>query len=117
MMQLVNSMEGPVEGGFCERETMRHKVILAVVAIIYIAVAALGIYLGHRDSRPQPMTQLCVSSIAGSSDTSDTQVFVTRSGMWYHRGGCLELQQSRIPAKLSQVRQYCRPCTRCRPQR
>jgi len=99
-------------------EAMRRKIILAVVAIIYVFVAALGIYLGHRDSRTQPTTQLCVSSIAGPAETSgNTQVFVTRSGMWYHRGGCREIQQSRIPVKLSVVRQYCRPCMRCRPQR
>ena len=97
---------------------MRRKIILAVVAIIYVVVAAAGIYLGHRDSRPQPTTQPCVSSIAGPADTTgDTLVFVTNNGMWYHRVGCRELQQSRIPVKLSQVRQYCRPCTKCRPQR
>lgn len=98
-------------------EIMRRKVILAVVAIIYVVVAAVGIYLGHRKSRTQPTAQPCVSSIAGTADTDDTLVFVTRSGMWYHRGVCRELQQSKIPVKLSQVRQYCRPCTKYRPQR
>ncbi|HUT47237.1 MAG TPA: hypothetical protein VMX36_13215 [Sedimentisphaerales bacterium] len=96
---------------------MRRKIILTAVAIIYVFVAALGIYLGHRDPRPQPTTQPCVSSMAGRADTGDTLVFVTSGGMWYHRGACRELQQSRIPVKLSVVRQYCRPCTRCRPQR
>jgi len=97
---------------------MRRKIILAVVAIIYVFVAALGIHLGHRDSRPQPTTQLCVSSIAEPADTTgDTLVFVTRSGLWYHRGACRELQKSRMQVKLSVVRQYCRPCTKCRPQR
>ncbi len=99
-------------------ETMRRKIILVVVAIIYVIVAALGIYLGHRDDRPQPTIQPCVSSIAGQADnTGDTLVFVTRSGLWYHRGACRELQKSRIPVKLSVARQYCRPCTKCRPQR
>ncbi|MFC1603837.1 hypothetical protein ACFL5F_02310 [Planctomycetota bacterium] len=96
---------------------MRRKIILAAVAITYVFVAALGIYLGHRKSRPQPTTQLCVSSIAEPANTDDTLVFVARGGLWYHRGYCRELQKSGIPAKLSQVRQYCRPCTRCRPQR
>ena len=97
---------------------MRRKIILAVVAIIYVVVAAVGIYLGHRVSRTQPTAQLCVSSIAGPAETTDdTRVFVTSGGMWYHRGVCRELQQSRIPVKLSVVRQYCRPCTKCRPQR
>lgn len=97
-------------------ETMRRKIILTVVAIIYIFVAALGIYLGHRKSRSQPTTQPYVSSIAGSKDTEDTQVFVQRGGLWYHRGYCRELEKSGIPAKLSHVREYCRPCPKCRPQ-
>jgi len=68
---------------------MRRKIILTVVATIYIVVAALGIYLGHLKSRPQPTAQPYVSSMAGSAETADdTLVFVTRSGMWYHRGGC-----------------------------
>jgi hypothetical protein len=96
---------------------MRRKIILTIVAIIYIAVAAVGIYLGHRENQTQTTTQPYVSSIAGPADTDDTLVFVTKSGMWYHRGACRELLHSRIPVKLSQVRQYCRPCTKCRPQR
>jgi len=102
---------------FAKGEMMRRKIILAVVAIIYVVVAAVGIYLGHRDSRTQPSAQPCVSNIAGPADTTDdTQVFVTSGGLWYHRGPCRELQQSRIPVKLSVVRKYCRPCTKCRPQ-
>ena len=97
---------------------MRRKIILAVVAIIYVVVAALGIYLGHRNNRLQPTTQPYVSSMAGSAETSgDTVVFVTNRGMWYHRDYCRELRKSRVPVKLSVVRQYCRPCTKCRPQR
>jgi energy-converting hydrogenase Eha subunit F len=96
---------------------MRRKIILAVVVVIYIVVAAVGMYLGHRKERPQLMTKPYVSSIAGSADTDDTLVFVERGGLWYHRGYCRELQKSGIPAKLSQVRGYCRPCTKCRPQR
>ncbi|MHC4325967.1 MAG: hypothetical protein ACYSUX_16980 [Planctomycetota bacterium] len=96
---------------------MRRKIILTIVAAIYVFVAALGIYLGHRKSRPRLATQPCAASIAGKADTDDTLVFVARGGMWYHRGYCRELRKSGVPAKLSQVRQYCRPCTRCRPQR
>jgi len=62
---------------------MRRKIILAVVAAIYVFVAALGIYLGDRGSRPLPTIQPCVSSSSGSTDTDDTQVFVARGGMWY----------------------------------
>ncbi|MHC4208024.1 MAG: hypothetical protein ACYSTT_25495 [Planctomycetota bacterium] len=96
---------------------MRRKIILTFVAAIYVFVAALGIYLGHRKDRQQQMTQPYVSSIAGSKDTEDPQVFVERGGLWYHRRTCRELLKSRIPTKLSQARDYCRPCMRCRPQR
>jgi len=97
---------------------MKRKIILTVAAITYVIVAAIGLYLGRRDGRLQSTTQPCVSSIAGPADTTgDSTVFVTNKGMWYHRAGCRELQNSRIPVKLSAVRQYCRPCTKCRPQR
>jgi hypothetical protein len=96
---------------------MRRKIILTIVAVIYVIVAALGIYLGYRKDRPQQMTRPQVASITGSKDTEDIQVFVERSSLWYHRGYCRELQKSGTPAKLSQVRDYCRPCPKCRPQR
>ena len=97
---------------------MRRKIILTVAAAIYVIVAAVGIYLGHRDGQPQPTTQPRISSIAGPADTTgDSLLFVTNKGMWYHRAGCRELQNSRIPVKLNVVRQYCRPCTKCKPQR
>jgi hypothetical protein len=96
---------------------MQRKIILTVIAAIYVFIAVLGIYLGHRKDRPQPTTQLQVAGIAGSKHTEDTQVFVERGGLWYHRGYCRELQKSGIPAKLSQVNGYCRPCPKCRPQR
>jgi hypothetical protein len=97
---------------------MRRKIILTIAAVIYVIVAAIGLYLGRRDGRPQTTTQPCVSSIAGAAEAAiESTVFVTNKGMWYHRAGCRELQNSRIPVKLSDVRQYCRPCTTCRPQR
>ena len=101
---------------FAKGEMMRRKIILAIVAIIYVFLAGLGIYLGNRRNQPHTSTQPCVSSVAGPADTSgDTLVFVTSGGLWYHRGVCRELRQSRIPVKLSMVSQYCRPCTKCRP--
>jgi len=96
---------------------MRHKIILAVISIIYAAVAAVGIYLGQRKSRPQSSVQSCVSSIADSADTDNALVFVAGNGLWYHRGACREHHESRIPVKLSVARKYSRPCTKCRPQR
>jgi hypothetical protein len=96
---------------------MRRKIIIAGVASIYIAVAAVGIYLGYQKDRQQTTALTCFSSIAGPADTGDTLVYVSRDGLWYHRAGCCELHKSGIPAKLSVARKYCRPCTRCRPQR
>jgi len=96
---------------------MRRKIILTIVAAIYVFMAALGIYLGHRKNRPQPIAQPQVASIAGSKDTEDPVVFVERNGLWYHRHYCRKLQKSPIPSKLSVVREYCRPCPRCSPPR
>jgi len=96
---------------------MRRKIILTVIAAIYVFVAALGFYLGRRKEHPQPITQPQVASIVGSKGTEDPLVFVERNGLWYHRNYCRELKQSPIPAKLSLVRGNCRPCPRCQPQR
>jgi hypothetical protein len=96
---------------------MRRKIILTTIAVIYIFMAALGIYLSNRKEQPQRITQPQVASIADSKDTEDPVVFVERNGLWYHRHYCRELQKSPIPAKLSQVRGYCRPCSKCKPQK
>jgi hypothetical protein len=105
-----------VRNGFAKGKIMRRKIILTIIAAIYIFMAALGIYLRSRKNRPQQMTQPQVASIAGSAETEDAQVFVERGGLWYHRHYCRELEKSPIPAKLSQVSEYCRPCPKCRPQ-
>jgi hypothetical protein len=117
MSLLVESTEGLMKDTVCGKETMRRKIILISIAIIYIVVAALGIYLGHQKNRPQPIIKPSIASAAGPVDDGDTIVFVTRDGLWYHRAACRELRESRIPAKLSVARNYCRPCTKCRPQR
>ena len=96
---------------------MRRKIILISIAIIYILVAAVGIYLGRQKNRQQPIIQSNIASAAVSADNGDTIVFVTRDGLWYHRAACRELLESRMPVKLSMARKYCRPCTKCRPQR
>ena len=95
---------------------MRKKLFWSVIAIAYAAAMALGIYLGHRDGQAQPAPQAQPVKVSAAADTGDTLVFVTKSGLWYHRGTCRELQASRIPVKLSQVRSHCRPCPKCRPQ-
>jgi hypothetical protein len=106
-----------VEDNIYGKDTMKRKIILVSIAAIYIVVAALGIYLGHQKSRPQPLIQPSIASAAEPADNGDTIVFVTRDGLWYHRAACRELRESRIPVKLSVARKYCRPCTKCRPQR
>jgi len=96
-------------------ETMlRKKLTWAAVGITFVAIVALGLYVRLRESQPQPTAPNYLAS-PSHTDTSDTTVFVTRTGMWYHRGTCIDLRKSRIPVKLSQVQQYCRPCSKCRP--
>jgi len=111
----MNTKEELLENGFSKGKLMRRKIILTAIAAIYIFMVALGIYLEHRKEQPQPITQPQAASIAGSNDTEDTMVFVQRNGLLYHRHYCRKLQKSPIPAKLSIVRDYCRPCPRCRP--
>lgn len=121
MINIILSQKLYSRGGIkqlIERQTMRRKIILTIVVVIYVFLAALGLYLGHRQKLPESTAQPYVSSIAGHADTpEDTVVFVTQGGMWYHRGYCRELQKYRIPVKLSVVKEYCKPCTKCRPQR
>ena len=50
-------------------------------------------------------------------DMSNTLVFVTRGGLWYHRATCRDARQPRIPMRLSHAGQYYRPCAVCRPLR
>jgi hypothetical protein len=102
---------------FAKGQTMQKKLFWPVVAIVYAVVMALGIYLGHRDSQAKPAPQAYPVNSTAAADTDETLVFVTRTGTWYHRGTCRDLQTSRIPVKLGQVRPYCRPCPKCRPQR
>ena len=110
-------MKERVEGTICGKDNMRRKIILIGIAVIYILVAAVGIYLGHQKNSPQPIIQASIAGTADSTDNSDTIVFVTRDGLWYHRAACRELRESRIPVKLGVAREYCRPFTKCRPQR
>ena len=96
-------------------ETMlRKNLVWAAVGVTFVAIVAIGLYVRVKENPAQPMAADYLAS-PSHTDTSDTTVFVTRAGLWYHRGGCRDLQKSRIPVKLSQVQQYCRPCSKCRP--
>jgi hypothetical protein len=96
---------------------LRNKLVLAAAAFICIEIIAVSLYARYRERQPQPVTQTCVSHAADTTEAGNVQVFATRTGMWYHRGTCKELQKSRIPVKLSQVRPYRKPCPKCRPPR
>ena len=105
-----------------EREKMRNKLIWPAVAITCAFIVATGIYLGLRDSQPQPTTQPYYrspssdnTSPAPEPDKNDLIVYVTRTGECYHRGSCGYLRSSKIPMKLSEARRRYRPCSRCRP--
>ena len=107
---------------------MQNKLIWPAVAIICAIIIASGIYLGLRDSQPQPTLQTFTETslseydipggrVSTKSDRSDPIVYVTRTGQRYHTGSCSYLKYSKIPMKLSEARKRYRPCSRCRPSR
>jgi len=102
---------------FQEYETMlRKNAMWVAVGIVFVAIVALGSYVYLKESQSRPTAPSYLAS-PSHTDTGDTTVYVTRAGLWYHRGSCRDVQKSRIPVKLSQVQQYCRPCSKCRPPR
>lgn len=98
---------------------MRKKLVWAALGVECAVAIAFGICLWLRHSRSSPPQAQVAAAYHASlaPDVSDTLVFVTRGGLWYHRATCPDVRQSRIPVKLSQVSQYCRPCAKCKPSR
>jgi hypothetical protein len=96
---------------------MWQKLIWAALGVECAVAAVFGscLWLRHSRSSPPHAQALAPYHASLAPDTSDTLVFVTRTGLWYHQGTCRDVRQSRIPVKLSQVSQYCRPCAKCRP--
>jgi len=47
--------------------------------------------------------------------TTDSTVYITKSGKKYHRAGCKFLGKSSIPVRLSDVKKYYLPCKLCKP--
>jgi competence protein ComEC len=109
---------------------MWNKLIWPSVAIICAIIIAFGIYLGLKDSKPQPQsvtktnwkpegailveTTTQPQSVTKTNE-SDPIVYVTRTGECYHRGSCGYLRKSKIPMKLSEAKKRYRPCSKCRP--
>lgn len=52
---------------------------------------------------------------AASTRTTDTTVYITKSGAKYHRTGCRYLSKSKIPIPLSRAKSAYDPCTKCHP--
>lgn len=107
---------------------MRNKLIWPAVAIICALIVATGVYLGLRDSQPQPTTQTYAENsssnytasegkVSTDTDKSNPIVYVTRTGECYHRGSCGYLRKSKTPMKLSEARKRYRPCSKCGPPR
>ncbi|MDE0681648.1 MAG: hypothetical protein OXI63_01915 [Candidatus Poribacteria bacterium] len=65
----------------------------------------------------QPSMSEVVPSVdsAAIGETSEEQVFVTRTGKKYHREGCISLRRSKIPISLTEAKQRYGPCGRCNP--
>ena len=109
-------------------EKRQNNFIWPAVAIICALIVATGVYMGLRDSQPQPTTQTYVGtsssnyatstdSVSTDADKSDPIVYATRTGECYHRSHCGYLRKSKIPMKLSEARKRYRPCSKCGPPR
>ena len=68
---------------------------------------------------PQPSVSGVSSSVDAEAigETSDEQVFRTRTGKKYHREGCISLRRSQIPISLAEAKERYSPCGRCNPPR
>jgi len=96
---------------------MWRKLMWAALGAECAVAVAFGGRLWLQHSRPVPAQaqSLVQSDVTHAGEAGDALVFVTRTGLWYHRATCREVRQSRIPIKLSQISQYRRPCAVCRP--
>ena len=68
---------------------------------------------------PQPSVSEGAPSVDSEAigETSDEQVFRTRTGKKYHRAGCNSLRRSKIPISLAEAKERYDPCSRCNPPR
>lgn len=79
---------------------LQHPAFLRTLGIFLAIVVALGTLV-------EP-----VWSIQPQPDT----VYITRTGIRYHRDGCRSLRRSRIPVSLQEaIRRGYTPCRICRP--
>ena len=62
----------------------------------------------HAQGKPADTTKI--------EKTTDSTVYITKSGKKYHRAGCIYLGKSAIPIKLSDAKKYYQPCKRCKPR-
>ncbi|MEX1027411.1 MAG: thermonuclease family protein, partial [Candidatus Paceibacterota bacterium] len=52
---------------------------------------------------------------APSIRSTDTEVYITKTGSQYHRGGCQYLSKSKIPIPLSRAQSAYDACSKCNP--
>jgi hypothetical protein len=67
--------------------------------------------------KPADSTKITISKSDTTKieKTTDSTVYITKSGKKYHRAGCIYLGKSAIPIKLSDAKKYYQPCKRCKP--
>ena len=98
---------------------------LAVAILFLSSAAGLGLASRSRCNGVTTHSRAVLSSEASAisglaSGTSDQEkktitVYVTRTGMKYHRANCRYLRRSKIPISLSEACERYEPCSRCRP--
>ncbi len=77
-------------------------------------IAGKGLY-----GAPQPSVSEGAPAVDSEAigETSEEQVFRTRTGKKYHREGCNSLRRSKIPISLAEAKERYSPCGRCNPPR
>jgi competence protein ComEC len=80
---------------------LRPFFFLLLFAILAISTPA------HPQGRPADTPKI--------EKTTDSTVYITKSGKKYHRLGCKFLNKSSIPVKLSDAKKYYQPCKHCKP--
>ena len=94
---------------------MQKKWVWPLIAILCAGIIGAGLFFGLRGCDSDDNQQHGLTSRPGQ--TSQTTVYVTRTGKCYHRANCRYLSKSKIPMSLEEAKKRYRPCSVCNPPR
>lgn len=80
------------------------------------AAASSASSSNNSSSSNEKSSSVSSSDNASSTGSSDTTVYITKTGAKYHLSGCSSLSKSKIPISLSEAKaQGYEPCKKCHP--